>query len=45
MFGINDNGLFWNMAAVFATVWALYYVSQRDLDADAEDGDESGLSL
>lgn len=43
MFGINDNALFWNMAAIFATVWALYFVSQRDLGGD--ENDESGLSL
>jgi photosystem II PsbW protein len=32
IFGINDPSLFWVIAAVFTTVWAIYYVSSRDLD-------------
>jgi len=29
--------------AIFSTVWALYYLSQRDLGGD--DGEDSGLTL
>lgn len=32
IFGINDPALFWVIAAVFTTVWAIYYVSSRDID-------------
>ena len=31
------------MQAIFGTVWALYFISQKDLGGD--EGDESGLSL
>lgn len=30
--GINDPTLFWVIAGVFTTVWAIYYVAGRDLD-------------
>jgi photosystem II PsbW protein len=43
IFGINDGGLFWNMLAIFTTVWAVFYLSQRDLGGD--DGEDSGLTL
>lgn len=43
IFGINDSSLFWNMLAIFGTVWAVYFVSQRDLGGD--EGEDSGLSL
>lgn len=31
--------------AVFTAVWAVFYNSQRDLDAGRDTGDDSGLSL
>jgi photosystem II PsbW protein len=43
IFGINDNGLFWNMLAIFTSVWAVFYLSQKDLGGD--DGEDSGLTL
>jgi hypothetical protein len=33
------------LLAVFTGVWALFYNSQRDLDAGRSSGDDSGLSL
>ncbi|KAG7673425.1 hypothetical protein Ndes2526B_g03131 [Nannochloris sp. 'desiccata'] len=44
IFGINDGALFWNMLAIFSSVWAVYYLSQKDLDG-GDTGDDSGLSL
>jgi photosystem II PsbW protein len=44
IFGINDPSLFWVIAAVFTTVWAIYYVSSRDLD-QGENDDEYGMKL
>ena len=43
IFGINDGALFWNMLAIFTTVWAVFYLSQKDLGGD--DGEDSGLTL
>ena len=43
IFGINDNGLFWNMLAIFTSVWAVFYLSQKDLGGD--DGEDSGAFL
>lgn len=43
IFGINDGAIFWNMLAIFTTVWAVYYLSQKDLGGD--DGEDSGLTL
>lgn len=43
IFGINDGGIFWNMLAVFTTIWAVYYLSTKDLGGD--DGEDSGLTL
>ncbi len=33
------------LLGVFTLVWALFYSSQRDLDAGRSGGDDSGLSL
>jgi photosystem II PsbW protein len=43
IFGINDNGLFWNMLAIFTSVWAVFYLSQKDLGGDEDE--DAGLSL
>ena len=32
IFGINDPTLFWVIAGVFTTVWAVYYAATRDVD-------------
>ena len=32
--GISDPALFWVIAGVFTTVWAVYYIAGRDLDSD-----------
>ncbi|KAL4441271.1 hypothetical protein ABPG77_011508 [Micractinium sp. CCAP 211/92] len=42
--GINDPVLFWVLAGVFTTVWAVYYVSTKDIDTDVND-DDYGLKL
>lgn len=42
IFGINDGAIFWNMLAIFSSVWAVYYLSQKDLGGDEEDG---GMTL
>jgi|Transcript_13373 photosystem II PsbW protein len=43
IFGINDNAIFWNMLAIFGTVWAVFYLSQKDLGGDEDD--DAGLTL
>lgn len=41
--GVSDPNIFYNMVAVFGTVWALYYLGTRDLGGD--NGDDSGMTL
>mmetsp|Transcript_40719 Transcript_40719/g.77747 ORF Transcript_40719/g.77747 Transcript_40719/m.77747 type:complete len:124 (-) Transcript_40719:92-463(-) len=36
--GVSDPILFWILAGMFTTIWALFYTSTKD-------GDDSGLSL
>jgi len=43
IFGINNNAIFWNMLAIFGTVWAVFYLSQKDLGGDEDD--DAGLTL
>jgi hypothetical protein len=43
IFGINDPALFWVLSGMFALIWSVYYVSQKDLGGD--DGEDSGLTL
>jgi len=42
--GISDPALFWVIAGVFTTVWAIYYVAGKDIDTDDNDEDY-GLKL
>lgn len=41
--GVNDPVLGYVLFGVFTTIWALYYVGQKDLGGD--EGDDSGLTL
>ncbi len=45
IFGINDNAIFWNMLAIFSSVWAIFYLSQKDIDGDDNQDEDAGLSL
>jgi photosystem II PsbW protein len=51
-FGVNNPAIGWAMAGAFATVWALYYVAQRDdtISTDLEgrniiDDDDAGAQI
>ena len=44
IFGINDPSLFWVIAGVFTTVWAIFYISTRDVDG-GENDEDFGLKL
>lgn len=43
MLGVNDPVLGWVIFGVFTTIWALYFVGQKDLGGDEDD--DSGLTL
>jgi photosystem II PsbW protein len=51
-FGVNNPAIGWAMAGAFATVWALYYVAQKDetISTDLEgrniiDDDDAGAQI
>mmetsp|Transcript_1005 Transcript_1005/g.6309 ORF Transcript_1005/g.6309 Transcript_1005/m.6309 type:complete len:125 (-) Transcript_1005:1448-1822(-) len=41
--GLTDPALGWVIFGVFTTIWALYFVGQKDLGGDEDD--DSGLTL